>query len=175
MKRLNANGFSLLEVLITIILVSIGLLGMVAMQGRAIQYTQDSIERTNAATLASELLEIVRASPSGLLDDPDDSPFLFTSLPASVTEECLTIDADDLVENQVGCWAARVRALLPDADSLGSEFLSCISSSPGTCDEDGAALEIRLAWNAAGEGCLNAESEGGIDEALCTFTFRTQI
>lgn len=175
MKQINIRGFSLLEVLITILLISIGLLGMVAMQGRAIQYTQDSIERTNAAVLANELLEIVRSAPSGLLDDPEDSPFLFNSLPASINDGCLTIDADDLIETQVGCWAARVRTLLPDADDLSAEFLSCISSSPGTCDDDGAALEIRMAWNAAGEGCLDAESNDGLDSRLCTFTFRTQI
>lgn len=36
MNRRDTQGFSLLEVLITILLTAIGILGMVAMQGRAI-------------------------------------------------------------------------------------------------------------------------------------------
>lgn len=174
MKSENSRGFSLLEVLITILLTSIGVLGMVAMQGKAIQYTQDSVERTHAANLANELLEIVRATPSSLLTDPENSPFLFTSLPADAVGTCLNIDSSSLVATQVACWATKARALLPGADSLGSHFTSCISTSPGICDNDGAALEVRLAWNAIGEGCLDADAED-LESALCTFTFRTQI
>src|SRR5690606_12856634 len=123
MKQINIRGFSLLEVLITILLISIGLLGMVAMQGRAIQYTQDSIERTNAAVLANELLEIVRSAPSGLLDDTEDSPFSFNVSPVNNNYGFLAIVADDLLDTQVGCCAERVRTLLPDADDHSEEYL----------------------------------------------------
>lgn len=171
-KKKNASGFSLLEVLITMLLTAVGILGMVAMQGKAIQYTQDSVERTNAAMLANELLEIIRATPSSLSASTDDSP-LFTSLPASTSDVCLGIDSA-LIGTQVACWATKVRTLLPGADSLGNNFVSCISTEPGVCDSNGAAVEIRLAWNATGEGCLDAQA-ADLENALCTFTFRSQI
>src|SRR5690606_9194050 len=99
-----------------------GILGMVAMQGKAIQYTQDSVERTQAAMLANELLEIIRATPSSLLST-DGSP-LFDSLPASTSDACLNIE-NKLMETQVACWATKARTLLPGADSLGENFVSC--------------------------------------------------
>lgn len=175
MKHAKSSGFSLLEVLITVLLITVGVLGMVAMQGRGIQYTIDSVERTHAATLANELMEIIRATPSAVLDDPDNSPLLFSSLPAGNNSTCFNIAANALVTEQVGCWASRVRALLPDADTLSANFVSCLSTTPGVCDSNGSALEIRMAWNASGEGCLSAAADAELDDRLCTISFRTQI
>ena len=44
-------GFSMIEVLVTILLICIGVLGLVALQGRTITYTQDSALRNAAAML----------------------------------------------------------------------------------------------------------------------------
>lgn len=173
MTHNKSAGFSLLEVLITILLTAIGILGMVAMQGKAIQYTQDSVERTNAVILASDLMEIVRATPSSQADEAISEPF-FDGLPAGETSGCLTLAANELIDKQVACWAARARSLLPGADEAAEHFRSCISATPGECDENGAAMEIRLAWHASGEGCIDAEAEE-LDDSLCLYTLRTQI
>lgn len=170
MKKIR--GFSLLEVLVTILLTAVGILGMVAMQGKAIQYTQDSVERTHAVMLANELMEIIRATPSSLEDGATETPF-FDSLPASVTQGCLEID-QNLVATEIGCWASKVRTLLPGAENVSDHFVACISTTPGACDESGAAVEIRLAWRAAGEGCLDADADS-LDDSRCTYTFRSQI
>src|SRR5690554_2870770 len=83
-------------------------------------------------------------------------------------------DLSDLVSKQVGCWAARVRELLPGADSVSGRFVSCISTTPGTCNSNGAAIEVQLAWNASGEGCLDSEADE-LDDSLCIYRIRTQI
>lgn len=62
------KGFSLIEVLVALLLTTIGVLGMVALQGRSIQYTQDSVQRNTAIVLAGDLIEIVRAHPKELFD-----------------------------------------------------------------------------------------------------------
>lgn len=62
----NNKGFSLIEVLVALLLTTIGVLGMVALQGRSIQYTQDSVQRNTAVSLANELIEIARANPQAL-------------------------------------------------------------------------------------------------------------
>lgn len=62
------TGFSMIEVLVALVLISIGVLGMVAMQGRTIQYTQESVQRNAAAMLASDLMEIMRADPDAVLN-----------------------------------------------------------------------------------------------------------
>lgn len=57
----SENGFSLLEVLIAIFVVSIGLLGAAGMYTRAIAFSLDTERRQVAAMLAGEMLEIMRS------------------------------------------------------------------------------------------------------------------
>lgn len=55
-RRRAQRGMTLIEVLIAILVFSIGMLGTVAMQARAIQYSGDSEDRTRAAMLANEIV-----------------------------------------------------------------------------------------------------------------------
>ena len=48
-RQRGMSGFSMIEVLVTLIIVTTGVLGMVAMQGRSIQFTQDSAQRSTAS------------------------------------------------------------------------------------------------------------------------------
>src|SRR5574344_793792 len=59
----RTKGFSLLEVMITLLLTTVGILGMVALQSKGIRYTQDAVNRNNAASLANDLIEIMRQYP----------------------------------------------------------------------------------------------------------------
>lgn len=181
MNRSN-KGFSLLEVLITILLTTVGILGMVAMQGQAISHTQDSIQRTHAVMLASDYMEIVRARPSVLAElqeDPDhaDTPFFGSLTDAEPSANCLELDTDDLTTDQVACWSQRVKRYLPGAADVADSFHACISTSPGTCSEDGegAVVEVQMAWQGIGEECMRADVEEGEDATICTYRFRTQI
>jgi type IV pilus assembly protein PilV len=51
----RSRGFTLLETLVALVVFSIGLLGVVALQARAIQYSVDSEDRSRAALLADDL------------------------------------------------------------------------------------------------------------------------
>ena len=58
MKRYGNRdqGFSLIEVMVTLVLLTVGMLGLVVMQGRGIQYTADAAQRNNALMLANEAM-----------------------------------------------------------------------------------------------------------------------
>lgn len=170
-QRSRNKGFSLIEVMVTLVLLTIGMLGLVAMQGRSIQYTQDSAQRNNAAMLATELMEMIRANPD------DSGEYLLTELPAqdddiSCDGSAPTENSD--VEKQLGCWANTVRLLLPDADTLKDEFHVCRSKTPGTCAA-GSAIEIQLAWRAVGEGCLDANAAENADTSICRLSIRGEL
>ena len=163
------KGFSMLEVLITILLVAIGLLGMMAMQGRAIQYTADSLNRTQAVLLANELIEIIRATPTSATDD---GSFYFDGSLPSTESNCLELSSNSLVEDQINCWGNKVTRLLPGANTTGvtSQFRACLSKTPENCD-GGAALEVQIAWQGTGDECSNDID----DPQICTYRVRTQI
>lgn len=58
----HQSGFSLIEVLITVVLVSIGLLGLAGLQLTSVQNSNSSGERFIATTLAQDILERMRAN-----------------------------------------------------------------------------------------------------------------
>jgi len=55
-KRLPSSGFVLLDAVIAILVFSIGVLGMVALQGSAVKLASDSRNRSNAAMLADQVI-----------------------------------------------------------------------------------------------------------------------
>jgi type IV pilus assembly protein PilV len=59
----------LIEVLVALLLFSLGILGMVAMQARASQLAADSEDRTKAALLANDMAATMWAQLSTTVDD----------------------------------------------------------------------------------------------------------
>lgn len=59
------SGFSLLEVLIAVVILSVGLLGLAGMQVTSLKYVTSSLQRTQATSLAYDILDRLRANPTG--------------------------------------------------------------------------------------------------------------
>lgn len=66
------HGFSLLEGLIAIVVFSLGALGMIEMQARAVQLSVDAQERANASFLINRLISQI-ALQDATVADPDPS------------------------------------------------------------------------------------------------------
>ena len=62
----RASGFSLIEVLVTFLVLTIGLLGLAILQSASIKEGIDSGQRSQAAWLVQELVERMRANRDGL-------------------------------------------------------------------------------------------------------------
>lgn len=182
------KGFSLIEVLIALVLTTVGVLGMVALQGRSVQYAQDSVQRNMAVDLASELVEIIRANPSELFQNTapkapmnngiKSESIFFKSKKASFkdTANCVATASKQAhsAKEQRDCWIARAKDLLPGgATVFDSDTYVCHSSTPGSCDNKGSVLEIRLAWQVREGSCLDA-SDTNNDSPICTYTLRVQ-
>ena len=69
MKKINAQyGVGLIEVMVTVLILSTSLLGLAALQSRAIQYNHSAYMRSQANVLAYDLLDRIRASRSRIAD-----------------------------------------------------------------------------------------------------------
>lgn len=183
----TAKGFSLIEVLMALLLTTIGVLGMVALQGRSIQYTQDSVQRNTAVELANDLIEIVRANPQLMFNNvpptfPMNSGMRSSSAfykqkdeDFSNREDCVVsaTNVAKTAQEQRDCWAERVEKMLPGGDELfTSEMYVCRSATPGQCNNNqGSMLEIRLAWQVRAGACLDASDP---QATICTYTVRVQ-
>ncbi len=170
----KTNGFSLIEILVTLLLVTVGILGMVALQGRTLSYTQDSVQRNTAAALANDLMEMIRANPAGL---PASSGFYKasgTAFPALPSGGCASTSTT--ASEQLACWADRASRLLPGASGLlSSDFYICRTATPGTCASSGSAVEIQLAWTTKAGECLEATDNSSNTNTKCTYRLRSEI
>ena len=182
------KGFSLIEVLVALLLTTVGVLGMVALQGRSVQYAQDSVQRNMAVDLASELIEIIRANPGEMFNNAvptspmnsgiKNSSIFFKNKDAAFesTASCVATATKtaQTAKEQRDCWIARTKNLLPGGDSVfdGNTYV-CRSSTVGNCDGKGSVLEIRLAWQVREGSCLDAADTQN-NSTVCTYTVRVQ-
>ena len=66
MIKLSQRGFSLLEVLISLAVLSVGLLGLAALQTVGLRINHDSYQRTQATIMAYDIADRMRANSAGL-------------------------------------------------------------------------------------------------------------
>jgi type IV pilus assembly protein PilV len=73
------HGFSLLEVMIALLVLSIGLLGIAGLQTYSLKFNHQSYERTQATILISEMIEKILANPTAAAAGTFISPLGNTS------------------------------------------------------------------------------------------------
>jgi type IV pilus assembly protein PilV len=122
------RGFSLIEVLVALLVLSIGLLGLAALQTFSLQYNTGSYYRTQATFLAYEIIDRMRINGAAI-KDADGSGYdvptaadlntVLTTYNACVSSTCRCDTAQcassDLAAYDVGKWYDKIVATLPNA------------------------------------------------------------
>lgn len=84
--RLSQRGFSLLEVLIALLVLAVGLLGLAALQNMGLRLNHQSYERTQATILIYDMIDRMRANPTGVV--AGNYALSMTSTPPTATLNC---------------------------------------------------------------------------------------
>jgi type IV pilus assembly protein PilV len=71
-RRGQAAGFTLIEVLVSILVFSFGLLGLVGMQARLLQASTQNVDRARASLLANEIVSTMWAKQTTAITGLDD-------------------------------------------------------------------------------------------------------
>lgn len=121
----RASGFSMIEVLVSIVVLSFGMLGMVGLQANALKQSRDAGLQTVAVSFARELAEMMRANPQVASAAAGSNPYLGTydstgAMAPPTTSDCLNVgntcaDNTALANAQMTDWLARVNNALPGA------------------------------------------------------------
>ncbi len=70
-QRSTMRGFSLIEVLVALLVLSIGLLGLAALQLMSLEANTNSLFRTQATIAAYDIVDRIRTNPTGFAATPN--------------------------------------------------------------------------------------------------------
>jgi type IV pilus assembly protein PilV len=154
-KHAEMRGFSLIEVMVALIILSVGLLGLAGLQASALRSTHKSYMRTQAGIAAMEMAERMRANKTGvdtLQYAAIASPPAGTAPTSCITNNCL---AAAVAVHDAYTWTS---ALANSGDLLSAQGSVTCMVSPCVV---GAQHRITVMWDsrrngATGTGCNSA-------------------
>lgn len=118
-------GTSLIEVLVTMVIIAIGLLGLAGLQATSMKNNQGANNRSEATVLAYDIIDRMRANRAGAASGSYN--IALGSDPAGAT----------LAATDVARWKAALRSRLPNGDG----------AIAATCNASGCFATVTVAWN----------------------------
>lgn len=103
----SSKGMTLIEVLVALLIVSIGLLGLAALQANSLKFNHSAYLRTQATQLAYDMGERIRANREEALINNTNYTIAFADAAPTATN----IETRDL-----NSWLTQITATLPNGD-----------------------------------------------------------
>ncbi len=111
MKYAVQRGASLIEVMVALFVLAIGLLGMLALQTKSMQFNQSAYSYSQAVFLANDLAERIRTNAG------EAAAYLLAENATPAEVSChspdISCSAAQLVSHDVYAWKQNVETLLP--------------------------------------------------------------
>lgn len=109
-------GFTLLEVLVALLVLSIGLLGVAGLQATSLQFNLDASSRSQVTILAEDILSKMRMR-TNVLQSEDISAVIaqYKLSPTDTAGACVHNDAS--ITNDLNCWLTDISTLLPNGSA----------------------------------------------------------
>jgi len=146
------SGFSLFEVLITMVVSVIGLMGLAALQAAGVRSNQSAYHGSQAAVLAYDIADKMRANTSSINNYLTSYMTLAQATAAGAQAGCSTTSGcttAELAQNDLLEWAAALSASLPNPTGIitldGSVYTVTINwddNRDGTVDASDAPFQV---------------------------------
>lgn len=155
MNKLHTNiGSSLIEVLVSMTILAVGILGIGAMQTNTLKANQNSYMRTQAVFHANDIVERMRSNTQGIEAGNYNDP---TPVVTAACQTAAGCTAAQMAANDVAQWETSVAAALPAGAAtvcLDSTATDGTSALPA-CDNAGELYAVKIWWDDDRDGTLN--------------------
>lgn len=171
-KKIRQAGFTLVEILVSLLILSVGMLGMAGIQVSGLRNSATSTYRTDATQLSYDIADFMRANKmavssndfatisyaySDTLTDPQKS-----CLQATTTATVSSCTASEMALVNVYDWVSRARQKLPNA-SVSVQCNDLDTTDTDTCT-DNSTHAITLTWD--------ENVDGQVGSSTFSYTFR---
>lgn len=126
-RRQHQQGFTLIEVLIAVIVLSVGLLGLAGLQAMASKLTHSAYQYSQAASLAYEIVDAIRANAKNAVD------YKGTHQSLTCKQDMAIASGGSVAENDLAEWKNQIACVLP--------------SGSGTITLASSTLTVTLNWS----------------------------
>jgi len=142
-QKNRQTGFSLLEVLVAIVVTSIGLLGLAAMQATGLRNNHSAYHRSQATVLAYDMADRMRSNVGSM------ASYITPLGAATPVAGCKTTG---------GCTAAQLAQ--NDVAEWNASLASALSGGTGSIVLAGDIFTISVNWDDNRDGLVNANDPG---------------
>ncbi len=138
------NGFGLIEVLITVVILGIGLLGLAGLQATGLNFNQSAYNRSQATILAYDIIDRMRANPAAI--------GTYTGAPAAAPiANCMAVagcTAIQMAQNDLLEWNTTIDATLAPG--------GVAADATGTIVLNGTIFTVSITWDENRDTLLDA-------------------
>lgn len=156
---MKQSGFTLLEVLVAMLVLSIGLLGLAGLMASSMRNNQSAYHSTQATWLAYDILDRIRANRAGALAGAYNAANALGSPAACST----AAPAGSIAAQDIGGWKNTIACALPEGD--GS-----ITVTPAN-----RRVSITVQWNDSRGSVDTAALPGSAGSATRQLTVESQL
>lgn len=145
------RGLSMIEILVTLVIVAFGVLGLLGLQARALSFQKDSFDRRNSAEMVTQLAERVRANHLGFTSGNYGFNFsTATNTPAAIsTCAAAACTIAEVAARDLDQWAVELRRRMPGS----AAYLEWNAADP-------RSLLVTIAWVEPTQSAASAVATG---------------
>jgi len=118
----RSQGFTLIEVLVTMLILAVGLLGIAALQLKGLQFNHDAAMRSQISTLAYDIADRIRLSNSVNSALPASYLGNYQSGNAGACDQTVYPDSAADVTTDLNCWHQAVDSALPPGSNANVAY-----------------------------------------------------
>lgn len=173
-SRRAVRGVSLIEVLMAVLIFSVGLIGLAGLLIISTRSNQSAFVRTQVTFLANSMADRMRANPYGLWKGnyTDTYPLADATLPTC--DSTAACGPEDVATRDKLLWTAQLKAFLP---GLGPSSITCQTAGDMTYDPTavigmrppfGGTCKMIITWAERGYGASDDNTDSA---SLQSFTW----